>query len=460
MAKYTFDDFMKAVEQNNLSQNFSDADIRLAQKNPDAGMSILNYKLDVRNAKTPEEKALANAGAEQIRSSYGGYTGGKRGDGFYLNPLSPGSFDPGSAPGYENRYDDQLQDMLDGLLKREDFQYDPEKDLLYSQYKKQFNREGDRAAAEALGSAAAASGGIPSSFAVTAAAQAGNYHASQLTDKIPELYQLAYNKYLADYNMDLTDLDAVRSAEQADYTKYLNELNQWNTDRAFNYGQLMDEINMHKAQRQEAMDKANIAAGYGDFSFLENMGIDTGRNPMDWERQYNTALLAAEYGDFSGLEKLGIRPNANTLGTFRRTASGSGMAGSGGRRGRSGGGNPEKTAGYEKQGRSDELTEADARMIKDTYGKELSESEWNALLSANPGITQEALTAAGFSKRVSMENMDTDQFRNNHSDDTVRVETKGGSYTYMTWSAAQKAVEKGTMKVVDHGDGTYTLEMA
>lgn len=89
MAKYTFDDFMKAMQDNNLTGNFSDADIRLAQQNPDAGMSILNYKLDVRNAKTPGEKALANAGAEQIRSSYGGYTAGSRGEGFYLGSAFP-----------------------------------------------------------------------------------------------------------------------------------------------------------------------------------------------------------------------------------------------------------------------------------------------------------------------------------------------------------------------------------
>lgn len=30
-----------------------------------------------------------------------------------------------------------------------------------------------------------------------------------MTDKIPELYQLAYNKYMNDYNMKLSDLGAV-----------------------------------------------------------------------------------------------------------------------------------------------------------------------------------------------------------------------------------------------------------
>lgn len=368
MAKYTFDDFMKAMQDNNLTENFSDADIRLAQQNPDAGMSILNYKLDVRNAKTPEEKALANAGAEQIRSSYGGYTAGSRGEGFYLDPLSPGSFDFGSAPTYENRYDEQLQDMLDKLLNREDFTYDPETDQLYSQYKKQYNREGDRATAEALGAAAAATGGVPSSYAATAAAQAGNYFASQLTDKIPELYELAYNKYLSDYNMDLTDLDAVRAAEASDYEKYLTDLSQWNADREFEYGKLLDEINSQTMERQEAIDRANMAAEYGDFSLLEGLGIDTSRNPMDWEREYNKAILAAEYGDYSGLEKLGIKPNTAQMQSASSSRSGS----SSGRT--SGSGSSEETLWVESGSNEVENTEQKKTGI-DKYEETIIDAE-------------------------------------------------------------------------------------
>ena len=84
---------------------------------------------------------------------------------------------------------------------------------LYSQYRKAYIREGDRAAEDALGAAAAASGGLPSSYAQTAASQAGNYYAAQLTDKIPELQQLAYQKYLNDYNMLLSDLGVVQGQE-------------------------------------------------------------------------------------------------------------------------------------------------------------------------------------------------------------------------------------------------------
>ena len=465
--KYTYDEFQSALNASGLAGQFSAADMKLAQTNPDAGMSILQYKLDYKNATTDEARALANLGAESVRSGYGEYTAGRDGSGFYVNQLSPGSFNAGTAPTYTNnyareiadlydqqknygsfeygipqpeytnRYDDTIQDLLGQIVNREDFSYDPEKDPLYGQYRKQYAREGQRATADALGAAAAASGGIASSYANTAAAQAGNYYAAQMTDKIPELYQLAYNKYLSDYNMKLSDLGAVQGAEQSDYdkflnelqqyntnrtfdynawldeynmiannlqtasgleqleyTKYLNDLNQYNTDREFNYGQLLDEINSQTAERQEAMNNALTAAEFGDYSQLNALGINTANNPADFERQYTLAMLAAEYGDYSGLQALGINPDASQLRQFALAANGktgtesSGGGGGGGEHDANGGGTP--TA----------LSDADIQALTGYYGgTELTDAQWNEILAKNPSLTDAVLSQAGFTKK-------------------------------------------------------------
>ena len=463
MPTFTYDQFQKAAQDSGLMGEFSAADLSLAQRNPDAGMSLLKYKQDYHAATTDEARALANLGAEGIRSSYGNYTGGDNGGSFYLDPLSPSSFDGGKAPTYQNqyagdiadlweqqknygsydygeaapvynnRYDDTIQDLIQGILNREDFSYDPATDPLYQNYRKQYTREGQRATADTLGQAAAASGGIPSSYATTAAAQAGNYYAAQMTDKIPELYQLAYNQYLNDYNMQLSDLGVVQGAEQSDYDKYLNELNQFNTDRAFdynawldeynmtkdqlqtaqgleqldytkylnelqqfntdrefNYGQLLDEIDSQTLERQEAVDNALRAAEFGDYSFLQDMGIDTSNNPADFERQYTLALLAAEYGDFSGLEALGITPSAQNLANFSRTASGSTSRSSGG--GSSGG---SSGGGSSSTGGSTGTSAASAAMQRANanQGRVTSEADWNALVAA---YGEDTLRAAGY----------------------------------------------------------------
>lgn len=410
-ARFTYQDFQRELNGSGLGGQFSQADLKLAQQNPDAGMSILKFKKDYASAATDEARALANLGAEQVRSSWGGYTGGTTGGSFHLDPISPNDFSFGSAPTYSsqwageiknlynqqkdrgdytfsgvkpvynNRYDPTIQDLLNQIVNREAFSYDPETDPLYSQYRKQYAREGQRATADALGAAAAASGGIPSSYAATAAGQAGDYYAARMTDKIPELQQLAYNQYMNDHSMKLSDLNAVQGAEQSDYMKFLNELGQYNTDRSFDYGvwsdaqdraandlqtaigleqldyqkyrdqlsqyntdrsfnyaQLLDEIGQQTQLRGEALDKAQLAAGYGDYSFLNGMGINTDNNSADWERQYNLAVLGAQYGDYSGLRKLGVNPNMAMLAggssggsrTGSLTGTGNAKAGQGG----------------------------------------------------------------------------------------------------------------------------------
>ena len=198
-SRYTYDQFRKSAQDSGLLGQFSQADLSMAQQNPDFGMSILKTKQDYRNATTDEARAAAHRQADALRSSWGGYTGGGNGGSFVLDPMSPRNFEYEAAPTYESRYDDTIQDLIAGLLDRPDFSYDPATDPLYQNYRKQYTREGQRATADALGAAAAASGGIPSSYANAAANQASNYYAAQLTDKIPDLYQLAYNQYLNDY---------------------------------------------------------------------------------------------------------------------------------------------------------------------------------------------------------------------------------------------------------------------
>lgn len=255
-SRYTYEQFQKAAQDSGLWGQFSQADLLQAQKNPDFGMSILKYKNDYRNAVTDAEREAANRGANELRSSWGGYTGGGDGGSFALNPMSPGSFEYVSAPTYESRYDDTIQDLIQQMLDRPDFSYDPSNDPLYQNYRKQYTREGQRATADTLGAAAAASGGIPSSYATTAAGQAGNYYAAQMTDMIPQLQQLAYDQYRNEYEMLLSDLGAVSGAEQMDYNKYQDRLNQYNTDRNFSYGQFLDELNAQSQRRENELSEA------------------------------------------------------------------------------------------------------------------------------------------------------------------------------------------------------------
>lgn len=297
---YTYDDFVKAANQSGLMGQFSQDDLNLAQKYPEFGLSVLSLKKDYNNATTAEQRLLANQAANELRKSYGNYSGGADGGSFRLESKlnrrsddlldqlgSFGSFSYDEAPTYENTFAQQQKDLLDRILNREDFSWSKETDPQWSSYKKSYLREGDRATANALAQASAASGGRPSSYAVNAATQAGDYYATKLNDVIPTLYQQAYERYLDEYNMKLKDLNAVNQQEQLDYAKYLDRLGQFNTDRGFAYQNYADDYDRLRSQLADVQGQDQIDyARYLDEASRQQTAQDSIRSQVD-------AILAA-----------------------------------------------------------------------------------------------------------------------------------------------------------------------
>lgn len=297
---YTYDDFVKAANQSGLMGQFSQDDLNLAQKYPEFGLSVLSLKKDYNNAATAEQRLLANQAANELRKSYGNYSGGADGGSFRLESKlnrrsddlldqlgSFGSFSYDEAPTYENTFAQQQKDLLDRILNREDFSWSKETDPQWSSYKKSYLREGDRATANALAQASAASGGRPSSHAVNAATQAGDYYATKLNDVIPTLYQQAYERYLDEYNMKLKDLNTVNQQEQLDYAKYLDRLGQFNTDRGFAYQNYADDYDRLRSQLADVQGQDQIDyARYLDEVSRQQTAQDSIRSQVD-------AILAA-----------------------------------------------------------------------------------------------------------------------------------------------------------------------
>lgn len=257
-------------------QHFTDDELRAAAQAREA------YRTGQTDMKS------AHDFVEGIRSKYG-YSGG--GNGSQYNKISYtqqtnqwndtinalwdqingyGPFqDTREKPTYSNRYDQQINDLLHQYVNRGKFSYDYKNDPLYANYRKQYQREGQRATQDALAEAAAASGGIPSSYAASAAAQAQNYYAAQIADKIPELEQLAYQKYLDDASLQQSKISALQGQEQLDYAKYIDALGQYNTDRNFDYGVYSDRYNqlannLGLAANQQSTQYSMETAAQGD----------------------------------------------------------------------------------------------------------------------------------------------------------------------------------------------------
>ena len=232
-------------------------------------------------------------------------------------------------PWYDSQYSTKVNDLLTSMENRGGFSYDANSDPVYQAYRKQYLREGQRATQNTLAQTSAMTGGRPSSYAVTAAAQQGNYYNSQLTDKIPELYQQAYNRYLQEFQNQAQMAQLYQQQDQNEYNRFSQDrsfdynarqdqisnlmknrelaYNQMSTDRAFNYQQEQDRIaNMQRQEQNEFsnfMQMAQMALQVGDYSQLKAMGFDTSRSGFASDLQVAT-LIAQYTGDTSMLRSL------------------------------------------------------------------------------------------------------------------------------------------------------------
>lgn len=130
----------------------------------------------------------------------------------------------------------QLDSMIDQILNRKKFSYDLNGDILYNQYKDQYQALGRTAMADTVAQASALTGGYGNSYAATAGNQAYQQYLTQLNDKIPELYQLA----LAQYQQEGQDLrnnyNLLSSERQQEYGQYTDTLTRLQNDRNY-YGE-------------------------------------------------------------------------------------------------------------------------------------------------------------------------------------------------------------------------------
>lgn len=243
----------------------------------------------------------AHDAAEAIRGRYN-YSGGSAGNEYIglgkknqsniagrPTKVNTEKFTYESAPSYTSKYQGEIDDLLDSILNRKDFSYDPDTDPLYASYQKQYTREGQRANADAMGQAAAMTGGMPSTAAVAAGQQAGNYYAAKMADKIPELQQLAYSMYRDEGDNMRLNMEMLTALEQGDYNKYLNALNQYNTDRNFAYGTFQDQRNYeYQLDRDYADDlRYDQEWNYG----VGRDQVNDSRYDREWQHQLDREAI-------------------------------------------------------------------------------------------------------------------------------------------------------------------------
>lgn len=165
-----------------------------------------------------------------------------------------------------------------GNVGSEPFTYDPETDPSMQAYRKAYLREADRGTRDTMGAYAGMTQGVPSSAAITAASQAGDYYRAQLADKVPELEANAYSRYLNGKQQELTRLQLQQNGYEA---LIADAMNRWATlGRADDYVSQVLGVPVGTTTADQAYTDYQISAAKKDN--LMNL-MATGYTPDDNE---------------------------------------------------------------------------------------------------------------------------------------------------------------------------------
>ena len=146
-----------------------------------------------------------------------------------------------SKPGaYESKYQEQIDSLLDQILNREKFSYNFDADPLYQQYKDRYTQQGKMAMQDAMGQAAAISGGYGNSYAQTVGQQTYQGYLQGLNDVIPELRNQAYQMYQDEGDRMNTNLGILQGLDESDYGRYRDTVNDYYTELNYFYNKFSD----------------------------------------------------------------------------------------------------------------------------------------------------------------------------------------------------------------------------
>lgn len=175
---------------------------------------------------------------------------------------------------YQSRWQSQLDNALNAITNRKAFNYDFNADPMYQAYKDQYTKLGKEASMNAAANAAALTGGYGNSYAVTAGAQANQQYLTQLNNIIPELYNLAMNRYKMEGDELNNKYAVLGDADDRDYGRHRDTVGDWKDQLAYLQSAYGTQLANDQWEKEYALKLAQLrpAGGGGTTVVYRNGG--------------------------------------------------------------------------------------------------------------------------------------------------------------------------------------------
>lgn len=246
----------------------------------------------------------------------------------------------GKPGDYQSQYQGQLESLYNQIMNRDPFTFDLNGDMLYNQYKDQYTQLGQQAMMDTMGQAAMLTGGYGNSYAQTAGQQAYQQYLTQLNNIIPDLYQMAQDRY-NQAGQDLRDrLSLTQGLEDAAYGKYRDTVTDWNAERDYANQEYWNQYNSDYSNYQNMLNYWNTIAQqeHGQYNTEREMAYAQAMAAIQVGVVPSTALL-----NKAGISSADAKKMAKAYKNGGSGGGGGGGGGGGSSRSYSGGGSGKKS---------------------------------------------------------------------------------------------------------------------
>lgn len=201
-----------------------------------------------------------------------------------------------NKPGeYQSKWQSNIDALMDKILNREEFSYDLNSDALYNQYKDQYMQQGKIAMEDTMGQAAALTGGYGNSYAATVGNQAYQAYLGKLNEVVPELYQMALDRYNREGQELYNQYGMFSDRENLDYGRYRDTVSDYLTERDYLAGRYDSERDYDYSKYIDGRDfdygkySSDRSLAYDEYSNDKNLAYQEYRNSIadeQWEKEF------------------------------------------------------------------------------------------------------------------------------------------------------------------------------
>ena len=232
------------------------------------------------------------------------------GEDAYVNAVQKLQQSQKQMPQYSASYDEQMNALFQKIMNREKFDYNPNQDAMYQQYRDLYVQQGQQAMQDTMGQAAGLTGGYGSSYSQNAGQQAYHAYLQQLNEVVPELYGEAAERYEREGDALYNQYAMLGDLRDTEYSRYQDAYDRYMQEQAFEYQKERDKIADEQWERQfRASQAARYSGGENgddqdedEKSGLSDVQMTTLKNTIN--SLMNNEGLDDEEGAAKEIEKL------------------------------------------------------------------------------------------------------------------------------------------------------------